>query len=152
MRNINKILIISIFSFLLLGAVGAATEKDSLKVPSGFSEFKNGTSTCQNDNKTYELDIDKVNSEETKAFIDEHKDHIHLKKHDNNTYYFRTDDLKTVGLIEKVKIDNEDYFVYITHDGERLTKNELKKDLESLNDFNNANNLKAESGVKKAIK
>ncbi len=153
MKSINKIFIISMFLFLLMGAVCAATDIESLKAPEGFSEFKNGTATFEKNNQTYYLHIDKLDSKKFQGFLSKHKDHIKEKDIGNNICSYRDDDHNTVGLIEKVKINNADYLVSTRfNDKKELSESELKSCKDILKLFNDANKLKAEPNLQEALK
>lgn len=152
MKSINKLLIISMILFLLMGAVCAATDIDSLKAPKGFSEFKNGTSTFEKNNQTYHLYIDKIDSEEIQKVKSEPKDNLTYKELGNNTYSFSDKTSANAGVIEKVKIDNEDYVVYTLFEGKKeLSKKELKFSKKALKSFNEKNKVKAEPGLKEDL-
>ena len=153
MRSINKILFIGMFIFLLMGAVCAATDIDSLKAPKGFSEIKNGTATFEKNNEKCILYIDRIDSKEFQDFLSKHKDHIKYEELGNDTYSYTDEDNSNSGAIEKVKIDNADYVVYTQFEGKKeLSKKELKFSKNVLILFNEANNLKAEAGLKESLK
>ena len=138
--------------FLLMGAVCAASDIDSLKAPKGFSEFKNGTFTFEKNNQTCYLFLDKIGSEKFRDLESKYKGKIKYKELGNNTYSFSNEDQSTAGVIEKVKIDNEDYVVYTLFEGKnKLSKGELKLSKKALKSFNDKNNLTAESDLKNDI-
>ena len=137
MKTITKIIIGISILFLLITTV-SATDIDKLKVPSGYSNLKNGTSML-NDGHT-QLYIGKMDNNPD-VFESNINEQYIVSNIGNNTYLFTDELLNVYGFQEKVTIDGVDYLVSISKDSplSNADKTLLKEDLEK---FNKDNNLK----------
>ena len=121
--------------FLLIGTVSAEFDVDTLQVPFGYSDLKDGVSML-NDGHT-ELYVGKMD-DNPDVFESNVEEQYIVTDIGNNTYLFTDDLLQMYGFQEKVNIDGVDYLVSISKDSSlsNADRTLLKEDLDSFNEKN----------------
>ena len=139
MKYINKIIIISTFSFLFITAISGA-DINSLKSPTGFSDITDGLSIYDLHTK---LSIDKYNDTSNNITLKNNSSNgYNISNIENNLYYYIDNQSNTTGVEEKVNIDGEEYLVCIIKEGNQLSDKDKSFCITTLKEFNNLNNFK----------
>lgn len=137
MQKILKILMGIGLILLLIGSVTAAEfDVDTLQVPFGYSDLKDGTSML-NDGHT-QLYVGKMDNNPD-VFESNVEEQYIVTDIGNDTYMFIDDLLEMYGFQEKVNIDGVDYLVSISKDSplSNADRTLLKEDLDKFNEKNN---------------
>ena len=133
----TKILIAIGMLFLLIG-IAAAFDVDSLKVPDGYNNLKDGCAayTTNGDRMIY---VEKVLGDYKTDWFTNTSD-MTVSDVGNNTYYYEDTALGIYGYQEIVVFDGENYMVSVNQNS-KLSPSEKTAYLKDIQEFNKLNNL-----------